>query len=548
METFQIILASVTAIILFIFGLENFSSEIQQVSGDRFRQFLAKATSIPLVGLLIGALVTAVIQSSSATSVIAVSLVNAGVLSFKNSVSIIFGANVGTTVTAQLVAFELTAFAPLLIVGGFLLTLVRSRLAIFGKSIFYIGFVFFSLNLISSALQPLQQAPEFVEYLSRPHNPLVAILVGCLFTAIVQSSSVTTGLAIILAQQGMISLENAVPILMGANIGTTATVMITIFKMDLAAKKTAMSHMLFNVCGVLLFLPAFLLYGDRLNQLQSDPAIALANLHLVFNLATALVFLLFLGPFTRLIDLMLGEGKMDFKRLATPSLNSQTSFSELEVQLQKNQADLLEFLQENYNQVTLSIETSQHDVFDASARRIEYFDFLKQEYMRFFSRAVVHVTDESESRQLLRLITQYDYLFQIHDSISDLFDGKKAMNREYVELGSDVVILLRQLSSDTLALFEGINKAVSKGVPSRIVEDATVLRRSLEKSNRELLSLLPLPGRRDVGALSNFVTYSRRLMDKLVNFSNLSSAHLREPDAEPTAEPPPSQGPVIAAR
>ena len=149
MENFQIMLAGVTAIILFVFGLENFSSEIQQVSGERFRKFLAKATSIPLIGLLIGTLVTAVIQSSSATSVIAVSLVNAGVLSFKNSVSIIFGANVGTTVTAQLVAFKLTAFAPALIVLGFLLTLVRSRLAIFGKSIFYIGFVFFSLNLLA---------------------------------------------------------------------------------------------------------------------------------------------------------------------------------------------------------------------------------------------------------------------------------------------------------------------------------------------------------------------------------------------------------------
>ena len=546
MENFQIMLAGVTAIILFVFGLENFSSEIQQVSGERFRKFLAKATSIPLIGLLIGAVVTAVIQSSSATSVIAVSLVNAGVLSFKSSVSIIFGANVGTTVTAQLVAFKLTAFAPALIVLGFLLTLLRSRLAIFGKSIFYIGFVFFSLNLISSALQPLQQAPDFADYLSRPHNPFVAILVGCVFTAIVQSSSVTTGLVIILAQQGMISLENAVPILMGANIGTTATVMVTIFKMDLAAKKTAMSHLLFNVCGVLLFLPAFLLYGDRLNQLQSDPAIALANIHLVFNLATALVFLVFLNPFTRLIDLMLGEGKMDFKRLEIPSLSSGTSFSELKVRLNENQCGLLAFLQENYNQVTLSIETNYHDVFDASARRIEYFSFLKQEYISFFSRAVLHVTDENESRQLLRLITQYDYLFQVHDSICDLFNGKKAMNREYVELGSDVLLLLRELSSDTLALFDGINKALSKGLPAEIAEDARVLRHSLEKSNRELLSLLPQSDRRDVGALSNFVTYSRRLTDKLVNFSNLSSAHLREPEHESLAEPPPSQDPVIA--
>ena len=121
MEILYIVMAGLTAIILFIYGLENFSAEIQQISGERFRRFLARATSVPLFGLLIGALVTAIIQSSSATSVIAVSLVNAGVLSFKSSVSVVFGANVGTTVTAQLVAFKLTAFAPLLIIIGFLL-------------------------------------------------------------------------------------------------------------------------------------------------------------------------------------------------------------------------------------------------------------------------------------------------------------------------------------------------------------------------------------------------------------------------------------------
>tara|TARA_R110001599_G_scaffold353884_2_gene602333 strand:- start:15497 stop:15922 length:426 start_codon:yes stop_codon:yes gene_type:complete len=127
--------------------------------------------------------------------------------------------------------------------------------------------------------------------------------------------------------------------------------------------------------------------------------------------------------------------------------------------------------------VTLSIETNYHDVFDASARRIEYFSFLEQEYISFFSKAVLHVIDESESRKLLRLITQYDYLFQIHDSISDLFNGKKAMNREYVELGGHVLLLLWELwelSSDTLALFDGTNKAVSKGVPAQITEAGAI--------------------------------------------------------------------------
>lgn len=529
MENLQIVMAGFTAIILFIFGLENFSAEIQRISGERFRKFLTRATSIPLLGLLIGALVTAVIQSSSATSVIAVSLVNAGVLSFKNSVSVIFGANVGTTVTAQLVAFKLTAFAPLLIILGFLLSLARSRFAIFGKSIFYIGFVFFSLNLISSAMQPLHDNPALVRYLTEPHNPLFAIAVGCLFTALVQSSSVTTGLAIIFAQQGLLSLENAVPIIMGANIGTTATVLVTIFNMDLAAKKTALSHMLFNVGGVVLFLPLFLLYGERLNEIHAAPAIALANIHLLFNLGTALIFLLFLGPFTRLVDMLLGQGKMDFQRVEIPVIDAQSSFEELKLNLEKSLHELLQFLQENYNLVTLSIETNYRSVFEASARRIEYVDFLEHEYRGQFSRAVQHVTDEGESKQLLALITRYDYLFQIHDSIDDLFQAKLMMNKQFVELKSDVLLMVRELSSFTLALFDDINKSQALGQPAQVGDRVRDLRACLEQSNRELLRLLAHPDRRDAGALSNFITYSRRLMDKLVNFARLGSAAQREP-------------------
>ena len=536
MENLQIGMAGLTAIILFIFGLENFSAEIQQISGERFRKFLSRATSIPLLGLLIGALVTAVIQSSSATSVIAVSLVNAGVLSFKNSVSVIFGANVGTTVTAQLVAFKLTAFAPVLIILGFLLSLARTRFAIFGKSIFYIGFVFFSLNLISTAMQPLHDNPALVRYLTEPHNPLFAIAVGCLFTAVVQSSSVTTGLAIIFAQQGLLSLENAVPIIMGANIGTTATVLVTIFNMDLAAKKTALSHLLFNVGGVVLFLPLFLLYGERLNEIDAAPAIALANIHLVFNLGTSLVFIMFLGPFTRLVDLLLGEGKMDFQRLDIPSIDAHSNFDELKLHLEKSLNELLRFLQENYNLVTLSIETNYRSVFDASARRIEYVDFLEQEYRGQFSRAVQHVTDEVESKQLLALITRYDYLFQIHDSIDDLFRAKLTMNKQFVELKSDVLLMVRELSSYTLALFDDINRALAAGQPAEVSDRVRDLRACLEQANRELLPLLAHPDRRDAGALSNFTTYSRRLMDKLVNFARLSSAQQREtPESLPSS-------------
>jgi phosphate:Na+ symporter len=522
LEEVAILMAGVTAVILFIFGLQNFSAEIQHISGDQFRRALARATRMPAVGLLIGALVTAVIQSSSATSVIAISLVNAGVLSFKNSIGIIFGSNIGTTVTAQLVAFKLTEFAPLLIILGFAVSLLRSRIAIFGKSIFYFGFVFFSLNLISTAMAPLQGEPGLIAFLVQPQNPFLALAAGCLFTALVQSSSVTTGLAIIFTQQGLMGLENAVPIIIGANLGTTVTALIAMFGMDTAAKKTALSHVLFNLGGVVLFFPIYLIWGDRLQQFDTDPALLLANVHLVFNVSTSLVFMALFSPFTRAVDLILGEGKMDFERQDIPQLEDAESFDLLRERLHRNLRALLSFLQENYNEVTLSIESNYRSVFEASEKRIEYVNFLEREYMAFFSRAVVKVTDDSDSRELLELVTLYDYLFQIHDSIDDLFKSRRIMSKHYIELKSDVLLLVRELSSHTLVLFDEINRALREGSELDVSAEAKNLHKVLDNASRELLVLVADPNRRDAGALSHFVTYSRRLKDKLLNFAALA--------------------------
>ncbi|MBT8147653.1 MAG: Na/Pi symporter [Gammaproteobacteria bacterium] len=523
MGNISITIAGISAIILFIFGLENFSKEIENISGERLRKSLARATKVPVFGVLIGALVTAIIQSSSATSVIAISLVNAGVISFKNSVGIIIGSNIGTTITAQLVAFKLTSFAPFFIILGFALSLFRSRYSIFGKAIFYFGFVFFSLNLISSSLQPLQSNETLINLLIQPQNPLYAILFGCLFTAIVQSSSVTTGLAIIFAQQGLLGLENAVPLIMGANIGTTATALIAMFNMDIAAKKTALCHLLFNIGGVVLFLPALFLFGDRIGSLTMEPDVALANIHLIFNVVTSIIFVIFISPFSRLVDNLLGEGKMDFQRLETPVFNGDKKFSDIKDELDADIRDLLAFLQENYGNVTLSIESNYKGVFDAAEKRIEYFNFLKKEYVGYFSKIVLVINDEQESKQLIRLINQFDYLFQIHDSIVDLFNTKKVMSEHFIELRSDILMLVRELSSHTLNLFDDIHKSLSEDEKVSVRDTARELQESINGVNKDLLPLLADPTRKDAGALTNFVTYSQRLKDKLVNLSKTDS-------------------------
>lgn len=521
MEHIHLIIGGTTAIILFIYGLEHFSQEIQRITGERFRRSLSKATRLPIVGVLLGAAVTAVIQSSSATSVITIGLVNAGVLSFKNSVGIIFGSNVGTTVTAQLVAFKLTTFAPAFIIVGFVLSLFRSRFAIFGKSIFYFGFVFFSLNLISLSLAPLQNDPSFTAILAQPQHPVLAILAGCLITALLQSSSVTTGLAIIFTQQGLLSLENAVPLIMGANIGTTATAAIAMFNMDIAAKKTALSHFLFNVGGVLLFTPLLFLYGNRLAEIQTAPAVALANIHLVFNVATTIVFLLFINPFTRLVDKLLGEGSMDFQRVSIPRYDERADFDAVKVQLHRGLEELLAFLQENYRLVTLSIETNYRSMFNAAEKRLEYVSYLKKEFLGYFARIVPAIDSDNETAELIRLTSQFDYLFQISDSIDDLFTVKRVMNDNYIELKSDTLLPIRELSGHSIALFDDVRDIVSGATGVNLQPTSEALRTALNQTHRKFLTLTGDPDRRDAAALANFVTYSRRLQDKLIYFANL---------------------------
>jgi phosphate:Na+ symporter len=523
MEILQILMTGLTAVILFVFGLENFSREIERISGEYFRKSLAKATRLPLVGVIIGAIVTMVIQSSSATSVITIGLVNAGVLSFKNSVGIIFGSNIGTTITAQLVAFKLTNFAPFFIIFGFFLSFMHNRASIFGKAIFYFGFVFFSLNLISTSLEPLQQNEYLIELLTKPQNPIYAILIGCLFTAIVQSSSVTTGLAIIFTQQGLLGLENAVPLIMGANIGTTVTAFIAVFNMDIAAKKAALSHFLFNIGGVIIFTPFLLMFGHKLATFNVQPAIALANIHLVFNLVASLIFTAAINPFTRFVDYLLGEGNMDFERLPLPVFEADDEFKTVKAKLEEGKQPLLTFLQENYNTVTLSLETNYQGVYDTAEKRLQYTNFIRKEYLQFFSNAVISITKDSESKQIIHLFNQYDYLFQIQDSISDIFTGKLVMKEQYIDLKSDVLVLTRKLSSQTLDYFDAISHAKKDPKNDALKNSGKELQHGLNNTNQILLKLMRDRKRTDVGLLTNFVTYSQRLKDKLTNFANLAS-------------------------
>lgn len=283
--------AVVSAIVLFVYGLQGFSRELRAVGGEALQSWLSRVTGNRWAGFGVGAVATAVLQSSSAVTSLTASLVDAGVISFRASLGVLLGANVGTTATAWLVSFKLTGIGPFFIVLGTLMSVLPARVRVAGQSVFYFGLIFFALDLISATLKPLQNEPVFLSALALASVPLPGVLAGLLLTAVIQSSSVTTGLAILLVQQGTLPAEAAVPIVIGANVGSTSTALIASLGMGATARSTAQANFLFNLLGMLAFFPFLPLFAETVVRQAGDPGMAVAWAHLVFNLTLAFVCL-----------------------------------------------------------------------------------------------------------------------------------------------------------------------------------------------------------------------------------------------------------------
>lgn len=294
-------------VLVFLFSIQKFSNQIKRIAGDKFRSTLDALTATPLKGFFAGTLFTALIQSSTATTVLVVSLVDAGVLTFYRSLGVIFGANVGTSLLTQLVAFNISNVAPIFIIVGFLVGYFGRGYKHLGKPIFYFGLVFLSLSLISSYVEPLRTNPEVLAFFESISNVYWAIIVGAIFTVVIQASTVTSGITVLLASSGLISMEQAVGIILGANIGTTVTALVATIGMNTGAYKAALAHFLFNLIGVLVILPFLTPFTSLIAYFDGGLGHQVANMHLVFNILSAALALVFIRPFEKLINLLARE-------------------------------------------------------------------------------------------------------------------------------------------------------------------------------------------------------------------------------------------------
>lgn len=315
--TAQIILL-LGGLALFLHGMNVMTDGLKAAAGSKMKAFLQGMTRNRWTSLVAGTGITAVIQSSSVTTVLAVGFVSAGLISFQSTLGIILGANIGTTITAQIIAFKITKASWIMIAVGFLSGFLFKKKIVknVGTIVLGLGLVFLGMTVMSEATAPLKSYEPFLDLMEGLDNYVYGILIGALFTALVQSSSATTGIVIIMASQGLIDIEPAIAIIMGANVGTCVTALLSALGKPKAAMRVAVSHILFNVLGVLIWY-AFITQLAHLveNISPGSESRQVANAHTLFNVANTFLFIWLVNPIAKLAVWLVPEKKKKEERL-----------------------------------------------------------------------------------------------------------------------------------------------------------------------------------------------------------------------------------------
>ena len=317
-ETVQMIITMLGGLALFIYGMNLMSDGLQKSAGERMKNILALLTRNPVLGVLAGALCTAVLQSSSATTVMVIGFVSAGLMSLRQAISIILGANIGTTITAQLIAFSIGDYAWAFVAAGFVMYFFLKKkefLSYLGQTIFAFGVLFVGINIMGGAMKPLAGSPVFIDLMTQVHDiPVLGVLLGTLMTVVVQSSSATIAVLQNLASTAgpdgvtsIIGLTGALPILFGDNIGTTITAVLASIGGSLAAKRTAAAHVVFNITGTFIFIWFIPYYAKFIQFISPDGAEIdvisrqIANAHSCFNIFNTILFIPIIGILVKVV-------------------------------------------------------------------------------------------------------------------------------------------------------------------------------------------------------------------------------------------------------
>jgi phosphate:Na+ symporter len=312
-DWFILVVGLIGGLALFLLGMDLMTEALRLVVGDKAKAVLEKLTANRFVGVLTGAGITAVIQSSSVTTVLVVGFISAGLMTFVQSIPVILGSNIGTTVTAQIIAFNITSWALILVAIGFGVSSMAKRQTrkAQGSAVMGLGLIFFGMAVMGESMSPLRSYEPFINAMETLDNPFLAILAGAVLTALIQSSSATTGIVIVLASQGLITPVAGIALVLGANIGTSVTALLAAIGKPRDAQRAAVAHLLFNVGGVLLWIPFIGTLVSVVGSIGGGTAREVANAHTFFNVINALVFLPFVNQFAALVTKLVPDKPVD---------------------------------------------------------------------------------------------------------------------------------------------------------------------------------------------------------------------------------------------
>jgi len=466
---------------LFIFGIHLMGTGLHKAAADKMRKILAALTTTPFIGMLVGLVTTSIIQSSSATTVMLVGFVNAGLMTLKQAIGVIYGANIGTTVTAQLIAFKLTDYAlPIIGLGMGLNLFAKKRFyKNMGEFLFGFGILFLGLNILTGSVKPFGTSESVRNaFIIFSKSPLTGIITGMIVTAIIQSSSVTTGLVLALASVGLVDLRGAIPLILGCNIGTCITALLASIGTTISARRTAVAHITFNITGVFLFLPFIPYYQKLVEITSSDVMRQCANAHTMFNVTMTLFFLPLTALLARTVEKVvpgketvtdLGPRHLERHLLNTPILALQAAIYETihTLNLVKEMIDsAIEGFMENDIKVLAKVAQGEEAV-----------DSLRMAVTNYLVELMQRELSEEESKKIPSLLHMINDVERIGDHAENLKDLAERKIEEKLPFSNMAISEIHQMQAE---IDQMVEEAISALKTNEVKEAQKVIEREAQ--------------------------------------------------------------------
>ncbi len=521
---------------IFLLGMEQMAEALRKVAGNRMKDILGKLTTNRFMGVLTGAFVTAVIQSSSVTTVMLVGFVTAGLMSLSQAVGVIFGANIGTTVTAQIVAFKVTHYALLLVAFGFSLLFMgkTDRVKNYGVLIMGLGLIFFGMGVMSAGMKPLRSYEPFIELMRDVSTPALGILIAAVFTGLVQSSSATTGVVIAMASQGLISLEGGIALIMGANIGTCVTAGLAAIGKPREAVRVAVAHVTFNVAGVAVmvwFIPVLAEFVrgisptaeglSGMDRLAAETPRQIANAHTTFNVLFSLLFLPLASLVARFCERVVPDRPVTEPVVIRPKYLDEELLSTPPLALDRARREIGRMggiVDSMLDRALPAIVSGTKEELEELAAKDMDADILHGHIVEYLGRISGGELSGEQSSEVMKLLQVANHLEQIGDVIET---NLVKIGRQRIE--EEVVV-----SEPTQAVIERYHQEVARALKTAVKavsEEDTQAALIVKQMKQEMADLAEETARHEVGRLvanepNRLQTFTRE-MEMIENLSRI---------------------------